>query len=143
MDPINSGYMPFVDQVNQNRSLYFGISLSIPVLDGFKVRSDIRKANITLSQQKAEQKKTIFIQEKIHRQAIEEYRHALKEHKLYQVQLKSTQTSYEAMKERYALGLTTAMDLAKALLDYNLAELSLIRAKYLIIYNQEVLKILD
>jgi hypothetical protein len=47
------------------------------------------------------------------------------------------------MKERYALGLTTAMDLAKALLDYNLAELSLIRAKYLIIYNQEVLKILD
>jgi outer membrane protein len=111
MDPINSGYMPFVDQVNQNRSLYFGISLSIPVLDGFKVRSDIRKANITLSQQKAEQKKTIFIQEKIHRQAIEEYRHALKEHKLYQVQLKSTQTSYEAMKERYALGLTILQNL--------------------------------
>ena len=142
-DLIHGGYMPFINQVNQNRSLYFGVSLSLPILDGFRVKSEISKAHIYLEQSKNELNKINMTQNSIFLNSIKEYEHSLKEYKVYQQQLASTKTSYEAMKNRYDLGLTTAMDLAKALLDYNLAELNLIRAKYLIIYNQEVLKVLD
>lgn len=141
-EPIGDGYMPFLDQVNQNKSLYLGLSLNIPILNGFRVRSNIARATINLEQAKVDQQQTAISQRKTYKSAQQEYRTALKQYQLYQKQASSTSASYDAMQERYDLGLTTAMDLAKALLDYNLSELNVIRAKYLLLYHQEVLKIL-
>lgn len=141
-EPIGNGYMPFLDQVNQNKSLYLGLSLNIPILNGFRARSNMARATINLEQAKVDQQQTAINQRKTYKSAQLEYRTALKQYQLYQKQASSTSASYDAMKERYDLGLTTAMDLAKTLLDYNLSELNVIRAKYLLLYHQEVLKIL-
>ncbi len=141
-DPLNEGYMSFFNQINQNKSLYLGFSLNFPILDGYRIKSEISNAKIKLAQSHVEQERTIIMQQKILMSAIQEYNRSLKESEIYELQLSSTKSSLNAMQERYNLGLATPMDLAKSILDYNLSELNLIRSQYTIRYYQEVLKIL-
>lgn len=141
-DILTGDFMPFTDQVNQNRSLYLGISLSIPILNNFRVRSDISRARIQLAQRNVELNSVKMQQQKIFLTAKQDYKRSLNEFKVYQQQVISTRTSYEAMRERYQLGVSTAIDLARTMLDYNIAELSLIRSRYALLYHQEVLRIL-
>ncbi|MBL1408062.1 hypothetical protein [Sphingobacterium faecale] len=42
----------------------------------------------------------------------------------------------------YDIGVTTAMEYNKALLDYNVAEANVIKARYILMYNGEVIKVL-
>ena len=141
-DPLNQGYMSFFNQINQNKSLYLGFSLNFPILDGYRIKSEISNAKIKLAQSNVEQERTIIMQQKILMSAIQEYNRSLKESEIYELQLSSTKSSLNAMQERYNLGLATPMDLAKSIFDYNLSELNLIRSQYTIRYYQEVLKIL-
>lgn len=46
------------------------------------------------------------------------------------------------MKKRYDIGVTTAMEYNKALADYKVAEANVINAKYTLMYNGEVIKVL-
>ena len=135
-------FMPFWNQVDQNKSLYLGLSLSMPIFDGFKTKSNINRAKLTLDLQKNELDKTLKDQEKILLMARQEYNRSHKEYQVVQTQSLSLKKSYEAMKERYEIGMASSMDYSKALLDYNISEFNLIRAKYSVLYNQEILKVL-
>ncbi|TJY67721.1 TolC family protein [Sphingobacterium alkalisoli] len=141
-DYLTGQFMPFWNQVDQNKSLYLGLSLSMPIFDGFKTKSNINRAKLTLDLQKNELDKTLKDQEKILLMARQEYNRSHKEYQVVQTQSLSLKKSFEAMKERYEIGMASSMDYSKALLDYNISEFNLIRAKYNVLYNQEILKVL-
>lgn len=142
-DFITNSYMPFWNQVNQNRSLYFGLSLSVPLFDGFRLRSAKNKANLQILIQTNEREKTRIEQEKIYRQVEQELYRSKQEYRVAQKQLKSLRTALDAVSKRYDLGVASSLDFTRALLDHNLAEFKVITAKYNFLYNNEMLNILN
>lgn len=142
-DPIKGDDIPFFNQVNQNKSLYFGISLNIPILDGLRIKSGISHAKVELDKSRIDHDKTKLVQQNIIISAIHQYQQSIEERELYKSKMASSNTSLMAMKERYKLGLSSSMDLAKTILDYNLSELNFIRSKYSVRYHQEVLNVLN
>lgn len=142
-DNLSGYHMPFADQVSQNKSLYMGVSLSLPILNSFNTKSAVYKAKINIERSKTELEKTKIVQERTWRSAVQDHLTARQEYQAYQKQVEAAKVSYEAMKERYAVGMTTALELSKTRLDYNLSVMNFIRSKYLVVYWQEVLKILE
>lgn len=134
--------MPFWNQVAQNKSLYLGLSLSMPIFDGFKMRGNINRSKLAFELQKSELDKVQRDQEKILHMAKQEYNRSYKEYQVTQTQSLSLKKSFEAMKERYDIGMASSTDYSKALLDYNVSRFNLIRAEYRVLYNQEILKVL-
>lgn len=141
-DYLTGNYMPFFNQLNQNRNLNFGLSLSVPVFDAFKTKNNINRLKLDLENKQSELNKTKVEREKVLTLAIQEYYKSAKEYQVLQVQHAALEKNYNAMKERYDIGVTTAMEYNKALLDYNVAEANVIKAKYTLMYNGEVIKVL-
>lgn len=141
-DFFTGAFMPFWNQVDQNRALYFGLSLNIPILDGFRVKSDINRAKIQIQIQQNELEKTKLEQEKIYRLAYQDYEQARQEFVASQTRYTSLKRALEAMKERYDLGIATALDFSKSVLDHNMAEFSVISAKYNLLLSVEILNVL-
>lgn len=80
--------------------------------------------------------------EKVMNLAIQEYYKSIREHQVLQAQYTALEKNFNAVKELYDLGITSAMEYNKALLDYNVAESNVIKIKYTLMYNGEVIKIL-
>ncbi|NSL88808.1 TolC family protein [Chitinophaga sp. Mgbs1] len=142
-DYVHGDYMPFGDQINQNRALNFGLSLSMPVFDGFKTRNNISRLKLDLENKHSELNKVKVEREKVLALAFQEYRKSVKEYQVLQVQYRALEKNYQAVKERYDIGETNAMDYNKALLDYNVAAANVIKARYTLMYNVEVIRVLQ
>ena len=141
-DYTKGDYMPFFNQVNQNKALNFGLSISVPVFDGFKTKNNISKLKFDLKIKQSELNKVKVEREKVLIIAIQEHQKSLKEYQVLQVQYHALEKNYHAMKERYDIGETNAMDYNKALLDYNVSEANVVKAKYTLMYNVEVIRVL-
>lgn len=141
-DYLTGAYMPFFNQLNQSWNLNFGLSLSVPVFDTFKTKININQLKLNLENKQSEPHKTKVEREKVLTLAIQEYYKSAKEYQVLQVQHAALETNYKAMKEHYDIDVTTAMEYNKALLDYNVAEANVIKARYTLMYNGEVIKVL-
>ena len=136
-------YMPFYDQLIQNRSLYFGFSLSVPIFDTFKIRGLEKKTKVEILIQKLEKDKITLEQEKIYKQSYQELHLAQQEYLLAKKQLISLKSALNSMIERHKLGLSSSTDFSKALLDHNQAEFKVITTGYNLIYFQKMITILQ
>ncbi len=134
--------MPFWEQVNQNRNLFLGLTLSTPILDGFRLRSARNKANIQLHIQTKEAEKIAMEQKKLYQQAIQELNRAQQEYSVSQKQFESLRVTLDAMSERYELGVASSIDFARALLEHNLSQFRVIAAQYNRIYYSKVVDVL-
>ncbi len=135
-------YMSLLDQIGQNESLNLGVSLSAPIFDGFRVKSAKKRAHLQFLIQTEELQKVEVEQEKIYRLALQEMQRSHQEHLVSQKRFESLETALNAMAARYELGVASAIDYNKALLDRNLAEFNVITSKYSKIYAQYLLAIL-
>jgi outer membrane protein len=141
-DFISGNYMPFWNQFNQNRNLNFGLSLSMPIFDAFKTKNNISRLKIDLETKQSELNKIKTEREKIWFLALQEYNKSWREHEILQVQLFAQEKNLLAIKERYDIGVSNAIEYNKALLDYNISESNAIKGKYTLIYNSQVLELL-
>lgn len=141
-DFLTGDNMSFFSQFNKNRNLNFGLSFSVSVFDGFKTRNNLKRLKLDLESKEIELQKKIVEREKILTLAISDFNKSVKEYQGVKKQLIALQKNYNAMNELYNAGVTTAMEFNKALLDYNIAELNTIKAKYMLIYHIEVVTLL-
>ncbi|MEN5231837.1 TolC family protein [Sphingobacterium faecium] len=135
-------FMPFWKQVNNNRSLNLGISLTMNIFDGSKRKHNLNRMKFNLESKKSELISISVEREKILLLANQEYKKAVSEFQVLQAQNISLAKNYNAVKESYDHGVINAIDYNKALLDYNLAEFNVIKAKYTMLYNMHVLNLL-
>ncbi|WP_160069129.1 TolC family protein [Sphingobacterium bovisgrunnientis] len=142
-DFITGNFMPFWNQINQNRNLNFGLSLSLPIFNAFKTKNNISRFKIDLESKQTELKKVETERQKIFVLAVQEYHKSIKEQEVQLTQMSAQQKNLVAVKERYDIGVSNAIEYNKALLEFNLAEANVIKSKYTIIYNLETLKILE
>lgn len=141
-NPFEHTLIPFMEQINQNRNLYIGLSLSIPILDGFKTKSEINRAKINIDMAKINTEKTKVREEKILQQAYQDYYKSIKENQVYQQQYISAKRHFDATKERYDIGMASPLELSSSQVNHNIAELNRIKSMFEIIYNQQVINIL-
>jgi outer membrane protein len=135
------GADPFVDQLYQNDGIGYGLSLNIPVFNGFATKGNIRRNKINLERTKFQLEQAELDLESTVYQAYVDAKGALKSYEAAQSALESQQLAYDYAKERYDVGFTNAFDFSQSKLRFDNAKIEVNRAKYDYIFKLKVLEL--
>lgn len=137
----SSKVMPLWDQMNQNRSLYLGLSLSYALYDKFTTKANVKKSQIQTENLSLERDKVLRERKQNIEQARLEHAASLEEQKAVQTAYETNQINYDAMNQRYNVGKSSSIDLFKAMTDLNIAQFRTIMSKYNMMLKAELLKL--
>jgi outer membrane protein len=132
-------YPKFGDQFKNNRSEYLGINVSIPILNGFQARNNVRQAKLTLKNYQLQNTNTRYALQQTIEVAFQNMIAAYKTYKFYQEQAVAYEESFRITNIRFTEGVVTSdvYILAKGHSDQ--AEVNLAAAKYIYIFRTKVL----
>ena len=137
-----AGYdnQPFATQMRNNLSTYLGLRLSIPIFDAFSTRNNIRRARLQetsarleLDRRESELYKTIQL-------AYTQATGARDKFRTSSETLDKTRLSFEATRERYALGRATPTDFEQAKNNLFRVEISRISSRYEYLLRYRILR---
>lgn len=138
--PILGKRDPILDQFNDNKGHSFGLSLNIPILNGFTVRNNVQRSKIDL------ERSQITLQQKeldLERNVYTAYTDAQGALKAYDAAVSAAHAREESLsyaKERYEVGLINVFDLNQAqTLSVN-AQSEVLRTKYDYIFKVKILE---
>ncbi|MFT5751238.1 MAG: outer membrane protein [Flavobacteriales bacterium] len=137
----DSNPLPFNEQIYINDGINYGLSLNVPILNGFSVKNNVKRGQlnvernrISLEQAKLDLESTIYQAYMGAKAAKQSYEAAL-------VALNSQELAYAYAKDRYDVGLTNAFDFSQSKLRYDNAQIELSRSKYDYIFRIKVLEL--
>lgn len=139
----SSKTMSLLNQINQNRSLYIGLSISYAIYDKFTTRSNVKKAIIDIESLTLQKDKTLRDRKLNMEQVKLEYLAAIEEYKAIQVAYETNKINFGAMTERYNVGKSSSIDLFKAMTDFNIAEFRKITSQYNVLAKGSLLKFIN
>jgi outer membrane protein len=131
---------PFADQFDQNLSQYIGLTLSIPVFNGWQGKSATKRAK--LSNQRAELSTDIAknnLQKTIY-QLVADHKAAQKRFTSSTNSVTSLRKSFNYNDERYKLGMINSVDYNLSKNNLIRAESDLLQAKYDLIFKAQILE---
>ncbi len=138
--PVLGKREPILDQFNDNKGHSFGISLNIPILNGFTVKNNVERSKIDL------ERSQITLQQKeldLERNVYTAYTDAQGALKAYDAAVSASHAREESLsyaKERYEVGLINVFDLNQAqTLSVN-AQSEVLRTKYDYIFKVKILE---
>ncbi|MDG5490690.1 TolC family protein [Psychroserpens sp. SPM9] len=135
------GADPFVDQLYQNDGIGYGLSLNIPIFNGFATKGNIKRSKINLMRSEFQLEQAELDLESTVYQAYVDAKGSLKSYEAAQSALESQQLAYDYAKERYDVGLTNAFDFSQSKLRFDNAKIEVNRAKYDYIFKLKVLEL--
>ncbi len=130
----------FFDQIDQNKGSAFGLSLQIPILNGFNASNNVRRAKINFEQQKYQLEQEELDLEKIIHQV---YADALGSLKLYEASkrsLEAREVSFTYAQERFDVGVLNSFDYSQIKTRLVTANSDFLRAKYDFIFRVKLLE---
>lgn len=126
----NSSYPSFSTQMGRNFNQYVGFTISIPIFDNRKNKSNVEKANLqiqdaqlTLTQTQKDLLSTI---ETLYQDAVS----GQSKYNAAKDKVTSTELSYTLVKEQYALGMRNTVELTTEQTNYANALQDFLQAKY-------------
>ena len=131
----------FNTQLYENDGINYGLSLNIPILNGFGVRNNVKRNKINLLNNEYLLEQTKLDLESNIYQAYVDAQGALKAYEAAQVAIESQELAYQYAKDRYDVGLTNAFDFSQSKLRYDNANIELNRSKYDYIFKIKVLEL--
>lgn len=129
----------FADQLNENINRSIGLSLSIPIFNGFQARSSVRRAKIGLQNAEISLQLAKNNLNKIINQAVYDLRAAEKRYYSAQSAFESSRDAFSAIEERYSVGLVNSLDFNQAQTNLNRAQFDMIQARYDLIFRSKVI----
>lgn len=127
-------------QFDNNKGQNFGISLSIPILNGFQIRNNIKRSKIAFDNAELTLKESnLVIEQKVYT-AHSDAQGALLTYQAAQKTLAARELSLDYAKQRYEVGLLNIFDLNQ---NQNLviaAQSELLRTKYDFIFKSKILE---
>ena len=130
----------FSDQFDINKGQNYGLSLSIPILNGFSVRSNVNRSKINvqrsenlLFQRKLDLENTI-------NQAYNDAYGSLKAYEASKKSLDSRKLSFEYAKEKLNIGVLNPYEYSQVKQRFESAQSDLIRSKFDLIFKLKVLE---
>ena len=131
----------FFDQLYQNDGISYGLSLSIPILNGFSVKGNVKRNQINLERTQNQLEQAKLDLESTVYQAYVDANGALKSYEAAESVVESQELAYNYAKERYDVGLTNAFEFSQSKVKYDNSRIELNRAKYDYIFKLKVLEL--
>ncbi len=138
--PIIAGPDALFDQFSLNDGYNFGLSLNIPIFNGFASRNEVNRNKVNLERAKIKlEQANLDLETKVY-QAQNDAKGALKAYEAAQKTLNAREEAFNYSKERYNVGLLNAFDYGQSQNKYEAAQSDVIRAKYDYIFKLKVLE---
>lgn len=133
--------LPFTEQLYLNDGISYGLSLNVPIFNGFSVRNNVKRSviNVKRNEYALEQAK-LDLDSNVY-QAYVDAQGAGKAYEAAMVANESQELAYQYAKDRYDVGLTNAFDFSQSKLRYDNAIIELNRSKYDYIFKIKVLEL--
>ena len=132
---------PFLNQLYQNDGIGYGLSLNIPILNGFSTKSNVMRSKINLERSRYQLEQTKLDLESTVYQAFVDAEGSLKSYEAALASQESQELAYAYAKERFDVGIINAFDFSQSKLRYNNAIINTNRAKYDYIFKLKVLEL--
>lgn len=136
-----SGSVPFEEQLYMNDGISYGLSLNIPILNGFSTRNTVQRSKVNVLRAQYQLKQSKLDLESNVYQAYVDAQGAAKAYEAAKVSLEAQQLAYEYAKERFDVGLANSFELSESKFKLTNAQSQLIQAKYDYIFNLKVLEL--
>lgn len=131
----------FTDQISENDGIGYGMSLNVPVFNGFSVRNNIRRSKLNLEQTKLQAKQEKLTLEANINQAYLDVRSFGKRYEAAQKTYDARKQAYDFAKERFDVGLMNAFDFSQSQSRVDNAAVDVVNAKYNYIFRIKILEI--
>jgi outer membrane protein len=141
VNTVEIGPDPFVNQLYLNDGIAYGLSLNIPILNGFSTKSNVMRSKVNLERSKYQLEQTKLDLESTVYQAFVDAEGSLKSYEAALLSQESQELAYAYAKERFDVGIINAFDFSQSKLRYNNAIINTNRAKYDYIFKLKVLEL--
>lgn len=128
----------FISQIRDNFNQFVGVSLSVPIFNGFTARSNVRRAKINYQNMQANEQLTKNNLNKVIAQAVVDERAAVSRYQSTQNAFNAQKDAFYVVDQRYQVGLVNSLDFNTAQTNRNKAELDFIQAKYDLLFKSKV-----
>ncbi|WP_299216188.1 TolC family protein [uncultured Dokdonia sp.] len=133
--------IPFKTQIYTNDGINYGLSLNVPIINGFGTRNAIRRSKLNIENNEIAVKQAKLDLESTVYQSYTAVKAAKESYEAAKVALESQELAYEYAKLRYDVGRTNAFDFSQSKLRYDNAQIELTRSKYDYIFRIKVLEL--
>ena len=124
-----------------NDGISYGVSLSVPIFNGFSVRNNVKRSKINVKRNEyALEQAKLDLDSSVY-QAYVDAQGAGKAYQAALVAIESQDLAYQYAKDRYDVGLTNAFDFSQSKLRFDSAKIELNRSKYDYIFKIKVLEL--
>lgn len=138
--PIVGGPDSFFDQISRNRGSSFGLSLRVPILNGFRASNNVKRAKVQFDKQKTRLGEEELILERIIHQIYADALGALKLYEASQKSLDAQKESFRYAQERFNVGVMNSFDFSQVKNRLVNADSNFLRAKYDFIFKIKLLE---
>jgi len=132
---------PFWDQLYLNDGISYGLSLNIPILNGFSTRASVMRSKVNLERARFQLEQAELDLESTVYQAFVDAEGSLKAYDAALKALEAQELAFEYAKERYDVGIINAFDFSQSKNRYDNAIIQKNRAKYDYIFKLKVLEL--
>ncbi len=139
-NPVLAGPLPFFDQLSQYKGHNFGVSLNIPIFNGFAVKNNVERAKINAERTKNNTLQTEQDLEKNIFTAITNAKGALNTYEASLAALDARKEAYAYAKEKFDVGMMNSFDFNQAQMLYANAQSEVLRTKYDYIFKIKVVE---
>jgi outer membrane protein len=135
-----AGPLSFGTQFGQNDGHSFGLSLNIPVFNGFATQNNIKRRKVNLNRIENQLVQTKLDLENTINQAFNDAKGAYKFYDASDKTLRAREQAFEIAKQRFEAGVMNSFDYVQARQRYQIAASDIIRAKFDYIFKLKVLE---
>ncbi len=138
--PIITGAKPIFDQFSENKGQNFGLSVNVPIFNGFSARYNVERSIVAYEKSKLSlQQQTIDLERNVYT-AYTDTKAAKESFEAAKKTLDARKLSFEYAKQRYDVGLMNIFDLNQAQTLYANAQSEVLRTKYDFIFRTKILE---
>ncbi len=132
---------PFFDQLYLNDGISYGLSVNVPIFNGFQAKANVKRNQINLERSKFQLEQAALDLESSVYQALVDVKGSKKAYEAATTAFESQELAYQYAKDRYDVGLTNAFDFSQSKLRYDNANIEINRTRYDYIFKLKVLEL--
>ncbi|MCX6187001.1 MAG: TolC family protein [Bacteroidetes bacterium] len=136
---LKSEETPFSEQFKKNFGTSLGLTLSVPIFNGWSVNTNIQKANIQQMNAKLNEKQVKLNVYKNVNQSYLNFKNAIKRYEASQETMDANKEAYEISEKQFELGALNISDYISSKNSFNKSQNDYLQAKYEVVFRRKVL----
>ncbi|MBF4984415.1 TolC family protein [Nonlabens mediterrranea] len=133
--------LPFFDQLSLNDGISYGLSLNLPIFNGWSVTNNVKRSKLNVENNRLQETQAkLDLKQNIY-QAYNDAQGSRLTYQSAQKALEARELAYQYAQERYNVGLMNAFDFNQSQTQLTNAQSSLLRSKYDYIFKLKVLEL--